>query len=150
MKHRLILLPCLAPLLLLAPVPTALGAPPAVAMRGDGKAQQKLLPETTGLLIPMDPLIFSFVQQAQVLGRIEISLVLSLSPATGSAAVQRRLPQIRSDFLSALSSLASARFRIDQPIDPDLVATYLRPLLRQRLSDPQADIYVQQATINPT
>ena len=76
-------------------------------------------------------------------------LTLVVQDQRDSEMVRLRMPQIRADFLSALTTLARQRFKINKPIDPDIVRAYLSPFLDYRLGDDKVDVFVKQALIDP-
>lgn len=99
--------------------------------------------------IAMAPFNFSLIKQGRVHGKVTIHLTLVIEENGSHEEVRRRLPQVRSDFNSALTVLARQRFSVTKPINPDIVKAYLTPYAVKRLGDDVVSIYVHQALIEP-
>ena len=63
--------------------------------------------------------------------------------------VRTHLPQLRSDFLTALTVLAKQRFDPNRPVDPDIIPVYLTPYADYRLGAGKVAIYVKEAMVTP-
>ena len=107
------------------------------------------MPDEGKLAIDMDPFDFPLFDRGRRTGRVSLLLTLVVQEQGDSERVRLHMPQIRSDFLSALTSLSRQRFKVNKPIDPDIVRAYLSPFLNYRLGDGKVDVFVKQALINP-
>lgn len=107
------------------------------------------MPEEGKLSIDMDPFTFSMFERGRLVGRVSMTLTLVVQEQKDSELVRLRLPQIRSDFFSALTTLSRQRFDVNKPIDPDIVRAYLSQFLNHRLGEGKADVFVKQALIKP-
>lgn len=107
------------------------------------------LPEEGKLAIDLQPFEFSMIQRGRLRGRVSLTLTLVVDQQRDSEMIRERLPQIRADFLSALTTLSRQRFDINQPIDPDIVRAFLTPYLEYRLGAKKAQVYVKHAMITP-
>ena len=114
------------------------------ALEGEQATEGKTL--NTLEMVPFD---LSVIRKGRVRGKATIQLVLSIADAEDSQYINDRIPQIRSDFSVALASLARQRFRVNRPIDPNIVSAYLQPYLDQRLGQHKVHVYVKSATIKP-
>lgn len=99
--------------------------------------------------VEMKPIQFSLYQRGRVRGQVTIQLVLQVLDPNDVSVVEERIPQIQSDFVSALIALSKQYFDVNQPIQPDLVAGYLQPFAIKRFGPDKVNIFVVQATINP-
>lgn len=108
------------------------------------------MPEEGKLAIDMDPFDFPMFNRGRMVGRVSMILTLVVQEQRDSELVRLRMPQIRSDFLGALTTLSRQRFNVNKPIDPEIVRAYLTPFLGYRLGDGKADVYVKQALIKPS
>lgn len=113
-------------------------------------ARQGVLPEEGKLAIDMDAFNFSMFTRGRIVGKVSITLTLVVIEQRDSEVIRLRLPQIRSDFLSALAILSRQRFNVNKPIDPDIVTAYLTPFLEHRIGADKANIFVKHALITPT
>lgn len=112
-------------------------------------AQDGTMPEEGKLAIDMEPFTFPMFERGRLVAKVSMTLTLVVQQSDYAEAVRLRLPQIRSDFLNALTTLARQRFNVNKPIDPDIVRVYLSQYLNYRLGEGKADVYVKQALINP-
>ncbi len=112
-------------------------------------AKDGAMPEEGKLSIDMDPFTFSMFERGRLVGRVSMTLTLVVQEQKDSEIVRLRLPQIRSDFFSALTTLSKQRFDVNKPIDPDIVRAYLSQFLNHRLGEGKADVFVKQALIKP-
>ncbi len=112
-------------------------------------ARQGVMPEEGKLAIHMDAYDFSMFSRGRVVGKVSITLTLVVNEQRDSEIIRLRLPQIRSDFLSALTILSRQRFNVNKPIDPDIVTAYLTPFLSHRIGPGKANIFVKHALITP-
>jgi len=92
---------------------------------------------------------FNLIRQNRIEAAISVDLVLLLNDPADVEDIYARLPQIRADFLQGLLALAKVRFRIDQPIDIDLIRRYLQPIAARRLGKKRVQIFVENAVITP-
>ena len=99
--------------------------------------------------LDMKPFNFSIIKRGIVEGQATLQLVLMTQNTTDFEFVRSRLPQVRSDFNTALSVLAQQHFDVNRPIDPDVVKAYLTPYLDHRLGKGKAEVFVRQALIHP-
>jgi len=113
------------------------------------QARQGVMPEEGKLAIVMDAFDFSMFTRGRVVGKVSITLTLVVIEQRDSEIIRLRLPQIRSDFLSALTILSRQRFNVNKPIDPDIVTAYLTPFLSHRIGPGKANIFVKHALITP-
>lgn len=114
------------------------------------EARQGVMPEEGKLAIEMDVFDFSMFDRGRMVGKVSLTLTLVVIEQSDSEVIRLRLPQIRSDFLSALTILSRQRFNINKPIDPDIVTAYLTPFLSNRIGAGKANIFVKHALITPT
>lgn len=126
----------------------AILAIPAVSQSAAAQSEDS---EGDGILrkLDMHPIVFALVHRGRIEGRVTIELTLDAQSQADMADIRLHEPQIRSDFVTALNGLARQRFRVTDPIDPDLVVAYLTPYLNRRLGHDRAAIYVQSALIEP-
>ncbi len=113
------------------------------------QARQGVMPEEGKLAIVMDTFDFSMFTRGRVVGKVSITLTLVVIEQRDSEIIRLRLPQIRSDFLSALTILSRQRFNVNKPIDPDIITVYLTPFLSHRIGPGKASIFVKHALITP-
>lgn len=107
-------------------------------------------PDEGKLTINMAPFNFQLLERGRQKGKVVIDLTLVVQEQKDSELIRQRLPQIRSDFLGALTSLSHHRFKVNRSIDPDLVTAYLTPFLVNRVGEGKAMVFVQYALITPT
>lgn len=100
--------------------------------------------------IQLEPIQFSLYQRGRIRGQVSIQIVLEVLDPEKAADIKERTPQIKSDFVSALIALSKHYFDVNQPLQADLIAGYLKPFAAKRLGPDQVNIFVVQATINPT
>ncbi len=116
----------------------------------DAAARQGVMPEEGKLAIEMDPFDFSMFTRGRMVGKVSLTLTLVVIEQRDSEMIRLRLPQIRSDFLGALTILSRQRFNVTKPINPDIVTAYLTPFLAARIGAGKANIFVKHALITPT
>ena len=114
------------------------------------EARQGVMPEEGKLAIEMDVFDFSMFDRGRMVGKVSLTLTLVVIEQSDSEVIRLRLPQIRSDFLSALTILSRQRFNVNKPINPDIVTAYLTPFLSNRIGAGKANIFVKHALITPT
>lgn len=112
-------------------------------------AQDGEMPDEGKLTIEMQPFDFTMFKRGRTVGKVSISLTLVVNEQSESEMIRDRLPQIRSDFLAALTVLSRLRFDVNRPIDPDVVTVYLKPYLEHRIGPDKVSVYVRQALIKP-
>ncbi|TNE67916.1 MAG: hypothetical protein EP335_00105 [Alphaproteobacteria bacterium] len=98
--------------------------------------------------IDMNPFNFSLLNRGRVDGKVTLQLTLVVSDPKDVEFVRSRQPQIRSDFLTALTVLSRQRFSVNHPIDPDIVSAYLTPYADARLGSGKVKVYVKEALIS--
>lgn len=145
---RFVRLVARVPAAALALMVMAVLAIPAVSQSATAQSEDS---EGDGILrkLDMHPIVFALVHRGRIDGRVTIELTLDAQSQDDMADIRLHEPQIRSDFVTALNGLARQRFRVTDPIDPDLVVAYLTPYLNRRLGHDRAAIYVQSALIEP-
>lgn len=111
--------------------------------------QDSEIPEEGKLAIEMQPFDFTMFDRGRTVGKVSLTLTLVVQEQGDSEMIRTRMPQIRSDFLGALTVLARQRFDVNRPIDPDIVTAYLTPFLEHRIGAGKALIFVKQALISP-
>lgn len=99
--------------------------------------------------IDMQPFHFALIKQGRIQGKVNLHLVLVVEKTEELEKVRTRLPQLRSDFNSALTVLSRQRFSVRRPINPDIVKAYLTPYAERRLGPGVISIYVNQALVEP-
>ena len=99
--------------------------------------------------IAIDPIQFSMYQRGRIRGQVTIQLVLEVLNPSDVEGIKERVPQIKSDFVSALIALSKHYFDVNQPLQADLIAGYLKPFADKRFGPDKINIFVVQATINP-
>ncbi|WCL54435.1 hypothetical protein [Gimibacter soli] len=100
--------------------------------------------------IDLAPIYLSVLNKGRVIGVVTLELVLEVKdPAHDSAQITERLRQIEGDFAAAGMEMARQVFRVDRPIDPDLVVAYLTPYAERRLGPDKVNVLVKQALIRP-
>lgn len=112
-------------------------------------AQENSMPEEGKLSIDMEPFSFSMFDRGRLVGKVSLTLTLVVQEQSDSEMIRLRQPQIRSDFLGALTILSRQRFKVDKPINPDIVRAYLTPFLNHRIGEGKADVFVKYALISP-
>ena len=99
--------------------------------------------------LEMTPFNFSVIKRGVVEGQATLHIVLVMDNTQDFELVRSRLPQVRSDFNTALTMLSRQRFEVNRPIDPDIVKAYLTPYIEARLGAGIAEVFVKQALIHP-
>lgn len=101
--------------------------------------------------LPVTPLNFSIIRKGRVRGTISIVPVLIIKNPTEEEILELNdlMPLLRSDLMSIASLLAKKRFRINRPIDPDMVANHFQHRIDQRIGSGRIKIYIQDAIIRP-
>ncbi|NVJ99886.1 MAG: hypothetical protein HWE25_17165 [Alphaproteobacteria bacterium] len=117
---------------------------PAWSLQEDEKAAAVGKPK-----IEMKPFNLSLLNRGRVEGKLTLYLVLLIEEGGAHEKVRLRLPQIRSDFNSALTVLAKQRFSVSRPVDPDVVKAYLTPYVDYRVGAGVVSVFVKQALIEP-
>lgn len=117
----------------------------AASAQDDGE-----VPEEGKLAIDMEPFDFPMFNRGRMVGKVSMTLTLVVQEQRDSEDVRLHMPQIRSDFLGALTTLSRQRFNVNKPIDPEIVRAYLTQFLDYRLGEHKADVYVKQALIKPS
>lgn len=99
--------------------------------------------------LEMEPFNFSVIKRGIVEGQATLQFVLVMENTGDFEFVRSRLPQVRSDFNTALTMLSRQTFQVNRPIDPDIVKAYLTPYIDARLGAGIAEVFVKQALIRP-
>ena len=99
--------------------------------------------------IEMKSIYFNMIHNGVVEGAVAVDLVLLINDDADIEDINRRLPQLRSDFLGALLALSKRRFRIDTPPNVDSIKTFLTPVAAKRLGAGKVQVFVKNATITP-
>ncbi len=113
-------------------------------------AKDNAMPDEGKLAIEMDPFNLSMFERGRLIGKAAITLTLVVEDQKNSEMIRERMPQIRSDFLGALTILSRQRFDVNKPINPDIVRAYLTPFLSHRIGEGKVGIFVKHALITPT
>ncbi|WP_374763030.1 hypothetical protein [Yunchengibacter salinarum] len=100
-------------------------------------------------VVELDPFNFSILRRGRVNGIVTLILRLEVTGDMATAEVEKRKPQIRSDFMTGLATLARQRFHLDRPIDPELVRRYLQPVADRRLGEGAVAVLVKSARVEP-
>ena len=101
--------------------------------------------------LPIKTLNFSIIKKGRVRGTVSIVPILIITHPTDNEIneLSSLIPLIRSDLMAVANLLSKRRFRINRPIDPDLVATHFQNRLDKRLGKDRIKIYIQDAVIRP-
>lgn len=102
-------------------------------------------------ILPITALNFSVIKKGRVRGTVSIVPVLVIKNPTDDELHELRalLPLIRSDLMSVANLLSKKRFRINKPIDPDLVARHFQNRIDKRIGGDRIKVYIQDAIIRP-
>ena len=100
------------------------------------------------VFLSMDPITLTLFTNMRPNGQLTVGFVLRLSADDDYAGMKERMPQLRSDFLAALSYFAKQRVRINSPVDIDLLQKYLTPIARRRLESEHVELFVVRAEVN--
>ncbi|WP_262692253.1 hypothetical protein [Kordiimonas aestuarii] len=136
---------CLKRLLIVAAMALPFAAGPVAAEEEEPEVE-KILGKPK---LEMAPFNFSVIKRGVVEGQASLHFVLVMDNTTDFEFVRSRLPQLRSDFNTALTILSRQHFNVNRPIDPDMVKAYLTPYLDHRLGQGKAQVFVKQALIHP-
>ncbi|MBL4788451.1 MAG: hypothetical protein JKY60_05185 [Kordiimonadaceae bacterium] len=101
------------------------------------------------LSLKFEPFRIAVLRRGRVTGTADLQITLQLRNNNEYEELKAKLPQLRSDMVSALSSLSRRRWLISRPIDPDIVSRYLKPYVDRRVGAGRLDIYVLKALIDP-
>ncbi len=115
--------------------------PPVSAQDGEG--------DSARYSIDLDPLFFNIIQRGRVRGRVQIDLTMELMDSRDFEDISERVPQLRSDILTALTTLARDRMSPNAPINPDVVVAFLQPVVDYRVGPDRVNLYVTNALITP-
>lgn len=101
--------------------------------------------------LPIKTLNFSIIKKGRVRGTVSIVPILIITHPTDNEIneLNRLIPLIRSDLMAVANLLSKRRFRINRPIDPDLVATHFQNRLDKRIGKGRIKVYIQDAVIRP-
>ncbi len=99
--------------------------------------------------IALAPFEVALMKKGVLKGMASILVTVELAEKTDYTNISTRIPQIRSDFSIALTSLAKQRFSVNRPIDPDIVAAYLQFYADRRFGKDAIMVYILQATVKP-
>lgn len=101
--------------------------------------------------IEIKTLNFSIIKKGRVRGTVSIVPVLIIKHPTDDEIneLNSLIPLIRSDLMAVANLLSKRRFRINRPIDPDLVAFHFQNRVDKRLGKDRIKVYIQDAVIRP-
>ena len=101
--------------------------------------------------LPIKTLNFSIIKKGRVRGTVSIVPILLVTHPTDDEIheLTSLIPLIRSDLMSVANLLAKRRFRINRPIDPNLVASHFQNRVNKRIGKDRLKIYIQDAIIRP-
>ena len=97
--------------------------------------------------IEMEPFNISLFEGSRIAGRFNVRIVVEVAEGVDSVSAKQKVPQMRADFVIALSQLARVGFRVDRPIDPNLISDYLKRFAEERIGKGQVEIYVLEAYV---
>jgi len=108
-------------------------------------------PSKSKTTLPIVTLNFSIIKKGRVRGTVSIVPILIITdPSEEEVSELKALtPLIQSDLMMVASLLAKKRFRINKPIDPNLVAKYFQSRLDKRIGVGRIKVYIQDAVIRP-
>lgn len=117
----------------------------------EGEESEEEANRDENTILPITALNFSVIKKGRVRGTVSIVPVLVIKNPTDDELHELRglLPLIRSDLMSVANLLAQKRFRINKPIDPDLVARHFQKRLDKRIGAGRIKVYIQDAIIRP-
>lgn len=121
----------------------AISLSPAMAEDDDGRDEARAK-------IDMDPINFNIIRNGRPVGAVVVEIILELQESRDFEDIKARQPFLQSDFLQGLIALSRTRFRVNRPIDPDLVVAYLTPVAAKRLGEGKVSLFVKNAVITPT
>ena len=97
--------------------------------------------------IIFSPMNVSVFARNRLVARANIELVMEVKDLADVDDIRLRKPQLRADFIAALNQLARQRFRVNEPIDPNLVKMFVMAYADRRLGPGKVEIYVLQAYV---
>lgn len=98
--------------------------------------------------IEMKPMNLALFEGNRIAARLNVKLTLQVSEEHDPDDVKKRLPQLRADFLAALSHLAKVRFKVNEPVEVTLIKDYLTLFAEKRLGEGVIDIFVQEVYVD--
>lgn len=115
------------------------------------ESEEEVKSDDENTILPITALNFSVIKKGRVRGTVSIVPVLVIKNPTDDELHELRelLPLIRSDLMSIANLLSQKRFRINKPIDPDLVARHFQNRLDKRIGAGRIKVYIQDAIIRP-
>jgi len=123
---------------------------PTAAMAGEGGGEKAPEEQSDALpKIDMAPFKFSLIDRGRVRGKVSITLTLVVHKSDDMKYVRLHQPQLRSDFLTALTVLANQQIDPNRPVDPDIISAYLTPYANYRLGKDKVTVYVKEAMVTP-
>ncbi|MCJ9428086.1 hypothetical protein [Kordiimonas marina] len=123
---------------------------PSAAWAGEGGAEKAPDSQTDALpKIDMTPFKFSLIKRGRVRGKVSVTLTLVVNKSDDMKYIRLHQPQLRSDFLTALTILANQQIDPNRPIDPDIISAYLTPYADYRLGTGKVTVYVKEAMVTP-
>lgn len=101
--------------------------------------------------LPIKTLNFSIIKKGRVRGTVSIVPILLVKHPTDDEIdeLTSLIPLIRSDLMAVANLLSKRRFRINRPIDPNMVASHFQNRVDKRLGKDRIKIYIQDAVIRP-
>jgi len=99
--------------------------------------------------IELAPFVIPIFRNHRQVGRANIELIVEVTDSSQLVDIKKRLPQMRADFLTALSQLSKEQFRIDRPIEPDLVRYITNVYADRRFGKNAVSVFVKQDYLEP-
>jgi len=124
-------------------------APTRAAVYAQDEPEEEALLQEGRLSIKFAPFRIAVLRKGRITGTADLQITLQLRDNDEYNELKAKLPQLRSDMVSALSSLSRRRWSVTRPIDPDIVSRYLKPYVDRRVGAGRLDIYVLKALIDP-
>lgn len=106
-------------------------------------------PDVAKHRIPLDPFIFNLEVRGRVKGVLNLELVLEVVEDSDFEIIEQRIPQLRSDLLTAMTTLVRDRITYNKPVNPDLISVFLQPVMDRRFGRHAVNIYVANAYVDP-
>ncbi len=115
----------------------------------DESQEEEILDYNT--ILEIKTLNFSIIKKGRVRGTVSIVPILIVTHPTDNEIneLNSLIPLIRSDLMAVANLLSKRRFRINRPIDPELVAFHFQNRVDKRIGKNRVKIYIQDAVIRP-
>ena len=124
-------------------------AMPACAAVAAAEEETPKGPDAARHRIPLDPFIFNLEVRGRVKGVLNLELVLEIVEDSDFEDVEQRIPQLRSDLLTAMTTLVRDRITYNTPVNPDLISIFLQPVMDRRFGRHAVNVYVANAYVDP-